>query len=81
MIGNVFGNIVLLFGLLSCSRPSAVYDVGIFGEGSTIADVQSPPQEKSGLVEFGRYRIFGSNWVWDSQECMLIYQILPEHLL
>ena len=49
-----------MFGLLSCSRPSAVYDVGIFGEGSTIADIQSPPQEKSGLVESGRYRIFGS---------------------
>ena len=60
MIGNVFGNMVLLFGLLSCSRPSAVYDVGILGEGSTIADVQSPPQEKSGLVGICRYRIFGS---------------------
>ena len=53
-------NFVLSVGFLSCSRPSAVYEVGVFGEGSTIADVQSPPQEKSGLVEFGRYRIFGS---------------------
>ena len=56
----MIGNFVLFVGFLSCSRPSAIYEVGVFGEGSTITDVQSPPQEKSGIVEFGSYRIFGS---------------------
>ena len=82
MIGNVFGNMVLLFGILSCSRPSAVYDVGVFGERIHNSRCSITTAGKSGLVEFGRYRIFGSrDWVWDSQECMLIYQILPEHPL
>ena len=47
----MIGNFVLSVGFLSCSRPSAIYEVGVFGEGSTITDVQSPPQEKSGIVE------------------------------
>jgi hypothetical protein len=55
----MFGNLIFWGILQGCGRPSANYEVGVFGKGSTIADIQSPSEEKSGLIEFGRYRIYG----------------------
>jgi len=47
--------------LLACIRPSADYEVGVYGAGNEFDAVLPAPEAHGGVVEYGRYRLWGHN--------------------
>jgi hypothetical protein len=47
--------------LLACIRPSADYEVAVYGAGNEFDAVLPAPEAHGGVVEYGRYRLWGHN--------------------
>ena len=50
---------LLLF--LACIRPSDDYTVGVYGAGNELDSVLPAPEPHGGVIEYGRYRLWGHN--------------------
>jgi len=51
----------LLLIQTACFRETGEYDVQVYGAGTTLDDVQPAPEPMAGVVEYARYRLWGSN--------------------
>lgn len=47
--------------VLSCGRPTGVYDVKLFGAGTALDEVAPAPTAMGGRVEIARFRLWGTN--------------------
>ena len=52
---------LLLLLSVGCIRGSSEYDVGLYGAGAELDAVLPAPEDLSGLVEYARFRLWGTN--------------------
>ncbi|MEC7987389.1 MAG: hypothetical protein VX278_19630 [Myxococcota bacterium] len=51
---------MLLWFIIGCGRPSSSYDVKVYGQGTSLDEIHSAPQTMGGVIEYARFRIWGS---------------------
>lgn len=51
----------MLLILLACIRPSDDYEVAVYGAGNEFDEVLPAPEAHGGVIEYGRYRLWGHN--------------------
>ena len=52
---------ILWLAILSCIRPSDVYDVSLAGAGTELQSIEPAPTEMGGRIELARFQLLGTN--------------------